>query len=278
MVDNKKPSSSAIKQPASTIAFAWEAFSLLHPDDWAPVTITGDRKEGYIRLASTGRLSCQVRWKESAKAGNLEDKLESYFGKIRTDARRAKSKLENHVEVEGDALSYQYSGFAHGKGKLFHDPVTSRVFFLEVTSTKADRLGTPFKAIEDSFETGPERWAVLGLDLRLPGQLKVEKKVFLSGRTQLILGGQRVTVDAQRWGFGEQLVAKHGFANWARAALDLRHAAATETDIGVVLELPSLLRGHSYALAKLQPERNQIVTVKVRTRKEHWRPTWEWFV
>jgi hypothetical protein len=241
------------------------------------VTISGTRKEGYVRLASTGRLSCQVRWKEALKPGDLEEKLESYFGKIRADARKAKSKIETFVEADGDALSYQYSGYAHGKGRLFHDTKTWRVFFLEVTSTKADRLGTPFKAIEESFESGAERWAVLGLDLRLPGYLKVEKKTFLSGRTQLMLGGQGVVVDAQRWGFGEQLIAKHGLGNWARAALEMPKAAMLEEDTQVALEQPSLLRGHSFALAKLQPDLNQIVSVKVRTRKSHWRPTWDWF-
>ncbi len=258
-------------------AFAWESFSLLHPDDWAPVTISGNRKEGYIRLASTGRLSCQVRWKEAEKAGNLEERLNNYLDKIKGDARKAKSKIETHFEASGDALSYQYSGYAHGKGKLFHDTKTWRVFFLEVTSTKSDRLGTPFKAIEDSFDTGGERWAVLGLDLRLPGYLKVEKKIFLSGRTQLMLGGKGVIIDAQRWGFGEQLLAKHGFADWARAALDMPKAAVTAGENSIVMELPSVLKGRSYALAKLQPELNQIVSVKVRTRKKEWRPSWDWF-
>ena len=277
MVEGKQAHPSPITHHPSKIRFAWESFSLLHPDDWAPVTITGNRKEGYVRLASTGRLSCQVRWKEADKAGNLEERLETYLGKIRADARKAKSKIETHSEPDGDGLGYQYSGYAHGKGRLFHDTKTWRVFFLEVTSTKADRLGAPFKAIEDSFETGKERWAVLGLDVMLPGYLKVEKKTFLSGRTQLILGGQGAVVDAQRWGFGEQLLAKHGFANWARAALEMEKAAVLEADAGIALELPNILRGPSYALAKLLPELNQIVSIKVRTRKPEWRPSWEWF-
>jgi hypothetical protein len=254
--------------------FAWEAFSLDHPEDWAPVTITGARKEGYVRIASTGRLSCQVRWKESATVPDLESKLDTYLEKIRADARKAKATIDSHCDAEGDGLSYQYEGFAHGRGRIFFDQTTERVFFLEVTSTKADRLAGPFRGIEGSFRTGDERWAVLGLNVLLPGVLKVERKAFLSGRTQLVLGVRGVTVDAQRWGFGTQLVEKHGLAGWAAAALEMKNAAVLADEHRVALESPGFTP--AYGLVQLQPERNQIVTIKVRTRKEQWRPSWDW--
>jgi hypothetical protein len=256
------------------LIFAWEGFSLRHPDDWAPVTITGGRSEGYVRIASTGKLACQVRWKHASSAPDLSRRLETYLDRLRADARKAKGKLETHTETEPDALSYQYGGFANGRGRIFYDAATQRVFFVELTSTKADRLGTPFRDIESSFETGPERWAVLGLDFTLPGELKVERKNFLSGRTTLVLGNRGVTVEAQRWGFGEQLAAKHGLTPWSMAALEMKGAAVFEQEDRVALERTGIFP--TYGLVKLQKEQNQIVTLKVKTRSPEWRPTWDW--
>ncbi len=261
------------------LIFAWEGFSLEHPDDWAPVSISGGRKEGYLRLGSSGRLALQVRWKSAADAANLNQKLDNYLDRLRSDAKKAKQTFRADADAEAQGVAtYKYSGSAYGRGAIFFSERAQRVFFLELTSSKNDSLLPVFRQIFSSFSAGErERWAVLGIDLTLPNVLKVERKEFLSGKTTLALKGTGVTVEAQRWGFAEELVRKHGLSSWAIAALAMPKAVVKETEGGVSLFQPGVLwTAPTYALAVLQTEWNQLATLKVTTKLAEWRPQWDW--
>lgn len=255
--------------------FGWEGFWFSHPDDWAPATLSGTRKEGYAGLASPGRIACQVRWKFSPEAGDLEKRLDTYFARLRKDAIKAKTKFDSGQEASGRGLRYFYSAGTNGKGSIFYDEATQRVFFVELFSPKNDRLGTPLKEVLDSFGTGRERWAVFGMDVTLPGPLKLEKKVFLSGKSALMLGGRGTSVELQRWAFGRQLMDRHGLEPWTRAALSMKSATAEVGDGRISLTRPSAVMP-THALAAFQAETNQLVTIKVRSRQAKWRPQWDW--
>ncbi|CAN5552702.1 hypothetical protein BH11ARM1_BH11ARM1_08800 [soil metagenome] len=258
------------------MTFAWEGFSLEHPEDWTPITLSGTRREGYARIASSGRISIQIRWKLSASDTDLSEKLAGYLTKLSRDSKK-KGPMQSKVEETENGLDYTYSGASSGRGSIFYDRRTARVFFLEVTSTKDDRLAGLFKETVNSFETGKERWALMGLDMILPGIATVEKKAFLAGKTELRLTARRAAIDAQRWGFGEQLVAKHGLEGWSRSAMQMPNAAAVVTDMGVALiEDGGLMRPPTFALVKREPEANRLVTVKVASRDAKWRPDWTW--
>jgi hypothetical protein len=260
------------------LIFAWEGFLLHHPDDWAPTTLSGDRGAGYVRIDSGGRLALQIRWKHSPNEVDLDARLESYFSSLRQGFAKNKQAFEPHVTRHGDRRVYKYSGGLQGKGVLFRDNDDSRVFFLELTSTsRNDRMLNTLSDIEASFEIGEERWAVLGLDVTLPGRLKMERKSFLSGKTLLQLSGRGVRVEAERWGFGDQLVAKHGLVEWARSAMAMPSATATEGEDAVALYTKgSLTSAPKYAVVKHQRERNQLSAVKVWTKRNDWRPMWDW--
>ena len=253
--------------------FGWEGFWFEHPEDWAPATISGTRDEGYVRIASGGRVACQVRWKRSSSAGDLDKKLDAYLAKLKKDNKKS---FESGTDSDGEHLRYYYSGDLTGKGAIFYDEPTKRVFFIELSSTKNDRLGTPLKSILGSFGSGRERWALYGLDVNFPDQIKIEKKVFLSGKTQLMFARRGVVLEAQRWAFGKQLIEKHGLEPWARAALSMKTAIVDVEDTRLELSKKLFLLPETRAVAVYQEERNQIVTLKVRSRINSWRPTWDW--
>lgn len=254
--------------------FGWEGFWFTHPEDWAPATISGDRREGYVRIASGGRIACQVRWKHAANAGDLEKRLEAYLLKLKKDSKK---DFESGTEGDGEMLRYYYSGALTGKGAIFFDEPTKRIFFIELSSTKSDRLGTPLKDILGSFGSGRERWAVFGLDVTFPAEIKPEKKIFLSGKTHLIFGRHGTTVEVQRWAFGKQLLQKHPQEAWTRAVLNLKRSQGSGDENFVELASPRpfpLL--NTFALSAFQEDRNQIVTIKVRSRNKLWRPQCDW--
>ncbi len=155
------------------------------------------------------------------------------------------------------------------------------MFFLEAVSTKADSLLSPFRAIANSFRSGNgvadrEPWAIFGLETSLPRGLRVERKEFRAGRTSLVLKGRRVVLRAERWGFGSQLVERHGLEPWARAALVMPRAEVHEEPMGLRLRQARLFPAPAEALVALQAERNQIVAIVATARDPKWRPEWDW--
>ncbi len=262
------------------MTFAWHGFALEHPEDWAPVMLTGARPEGFVRIASPGRQSLQIRWKASKPTVDLKSVLASYLERLSQDARKAKTEFRSHIDEDGERLTYRYSFGHHGRGAILRSELCGRVFFLEATSTKNDSLLPTFKKLLDSFEVveEPERWALFGLSLKLPKGLEVESKKLEAGRTKLVLTCKKARIEAQRMAFAEQLVAKHGLEPWARSIIELPKAESESSEKGIeFLQRGSLLSSPVFAMAQVQPERDQIVVVRVSTRDNARRPSWDWF-
>lgn len=263
------------------MTFGWQGFTLEHPEDWGPTSLTGARREGYARLSSPGRLAFQLRWKQVKSPGDLRERLNAYLDSLERDAKRAKTPFRRESEAQEERLIYRYSGVHHGRGALFYSEACGRIVFLEVVSTQNDSLLTPFRQLLASFRSeggeGRETWAVLGLRVRLPKGLIVDRRQFQAGRTRLSLHLGRVQVDANRWGFAEQLVQRHGLEAWARGALEMPGAESAMEPEGLRLREPGgLLKPRREALALVDYERNQITTLAVAGRSEEWRPEWDW--
>lgn len=259
--------------------FAWYGFRLRHPEDWAPATITGSRQEGYVRLASAETISGQIRWKSTKSSADLQAILDSYFAKLAQEAKRQKVSLSTSSdEVEG-RIDYKWSGRGRGQGSLLYSEACGRAFIVEASATNNRSVQGAHRLLMADFaspeEEEMEPWAVFGLEIRLPSGLQVTKQTFQSGRTRLEFRGKQGSIVAERWGFGEQIAARHTFQQWTMNAMAIPKAKITEEPEGLALVGNSLL-APTYGLAQFQHERNQIVTIRVTSRK--WRPTWDWLI
>ena len=291
--------------------FGWQGLSLQHPDDWAPVVLSGDRRSGYARLASPRALSLQIRW---APAGveSLDGALGRYLDRLSKDAQRKRQKFSREVHEEEALLRYRYRGETDGEGLLFPTE-DGRIAFIEALGESTTARAKAVDRARASFATGGERWSVLGLDFRLPGVLRVEKREFLAGRTSLVLAGRGVQATAERWGLAESLLARMSLTEWVQGRLG-RGWTIKEEGRGLVarraVAVPSVgtrrssdlvlgnasesqaasmraptegtatrfafLRSLEEAIALHQPEANQIVMIRVRSRDAAWRPQWDW--
>jgi hypothetical protein len=260
------------------VTFGWHGFSLEHPEDWAPVALSGHRKEGYVRIGSSGRLSAQVRWKSLGPKPDLQLFLNDYFRRLERDAKRAKVEFKRERDVTADEVAYAYKGATFGRG-MIRQGSCGRVFVVEVASTQNDSLKNPLRMVESTFRSGDPRdlWSVLGLRVTLPPDLEVEKREFLSGRTRLWLKNRVVQVAAERWAFADELLKVHPLQDWARAVLDAERAELIEEPHGLRLRWkPNVLRPRAEALVQYQPSLNQLVVVTAHTNKQEWRPEWDW--
>lgn len=260
------------------MTFGWEGFSFNHPDDWAPVVMSGHRREGYARIASPGRLILQCRWRKLRNAVDAERFLNSYLGRLERDSRHAGKTFTSERELEGGRVYYRYSGATTGRGAFFQCDEDGRAFVLELVSSRSDSMTRLLRDVLNSFRLAEEteRWSAFGLDLALPKGLEVERREFLAGKTRLAWRGKGVSLDAERWGFADQLLARHGLEAWARAVLDAERGTVAEEGSGLRFHVPGRLGAHAEAIVGHQPDRNQIVFVRSTSRQPFWRPQWDW--
>lgn len=263
------------------MTFGWEGFSLEHPEDWAPATLSGHRQEGYARVVSPDRLGIQIRWKAAKLNVGLKTALDSYLARLRNDAKKADVPFTSDIDQDGSQWTYRYHGVAHGRGALFFSKACGRLFFLELFSTHRDSLQTPFRQTLESFRSfGDDRnelWSVLGLHFLAPRGLIVERKDFQAGLIRLHMNVKGVHLRAERWGFAQQLVAQHGLEAWSRAVLELPKCPVETSAAGLRFVRNAFWpQSPVEALVKTEPDSNQILTLRVSTRRAEWSPQWNW--
>ncbi len=259
--------------------FGWQGFSLEHPEDWSPVTLTGTRSEGYACIASPGRSACQIRWKHSRRAPDLDSRLTQYFDRLRRDSKKGQEFFAER-EASEDRLLYRYRGQASARGGVFYSEACRRVFFIELVSTGRDSLLGAFRSVMGSFRSDAEPlepWAFFGLSVRLPSPLVAGKPTLLSGKSSIPFRGKGVRLRVERWGLADQLVKKHGLEAWSRGVTGLRSAESLEEHDGIrlVKRGRALMRSRE-AIIQHQREQNQIVLVAAEYTKAAWSPKWEW--
>ncbi len=264
--------------PTDDQTFAWQGFQIKHPEDWAPALVSGSRQEGYVRIASPDAASFQIRWKDIKRNADLLRSLDEYLSRLAKDARKLKTKFSSQVEQVDGQWRYKWSGAGNGKGAVFE--AGGRVFFLEASSTSNKSIQTPFRDLHQSFRLaeGPtELWSLFSLSVRLRPGLLVDKQVFHSGRTRVEWRDRQGRIIAERWGFGEQILAKHTFEEWAKSSIGMPKAKVKEVAQGLELETSRLFL-KTYGLAKFDADLNQLTTLKVVCRSAKGRPSWDWLI
>ncbi|MBX3118835.1 MAG: hypothetical protein KF784_07195 [Fimbriimonadaceae bacterium] len=233
-----------------------------------------------MRLSSTGVQALQIRWKLQKGAFDGEALIDGYFSKLKSDAKRFKVPFRReHKEVGEFEHEYRWVGQGQGRGVLFLEPISNRVFFLEVTGDRSASLLSQVRAARSSFQTAAdsrELWSVFGLQALIPSGLALDSKRFESGRTRLMFKHRLTKVEVERWAMGSQLVAKHGLESWAKSNLGWESAETVEEDGGLRLVGKARLGQRREAIVQLQPEPNQICIVKSSFRDAQWRPEWDW--
>lgn len=238
------------------MTFGWYGWRFEHPEDWAPVLLSGDRRAGLAQIVSPDRGRVELRWSTGSPR---RDPLDAY----RKKAERAKA-----LDWRSDGEFYSYrTAEAEFSGRLL--AAGDRSALLEVSAPKLPRLS---KELLYSLEA-PERdvWAVLGMVATLPPAAAVTRRQLLAGRTTLFLRKGRSDMTLERWGLAESLLAGRDLDAWLEGlAPDLTFEEpgirSAKRPFGREIRL----------VARHQPERNQLVLARSEGRDSAWRAELAW--
>ncbi len=265
--------------------FGYQGFSFDHPDEWEPVSLSGKLNQGYVRLANGQGGAIQVRWEPSKALPDLEAAAKNYIAQLRKDAKKDRVAFDSQLLDDGEQTTFQIQSAISRRGTLLHCAETKRTFIVEVSSPKRSNHERVLKPLIRSFQSGGEEvlWAFLGLAVKLPKEFELTRTVLIAGRTGIELKSNRAKVTAERWGFAEDLIRAKGFAAWIEAVARVSgEVEERDTEVSIVRRRPFPLSSKK-VIARLQPERNQVVWVMLesgigRNRLVPGMPVWEWIV
>lgn len=262
--------------------FGWQGFRFDHPADWAPVVLIGTAKSGRVRLDAKDSLSIQVRWKASPHPPDGESALRTYLKNLHRDAARARTPFSSNVQQDGAAWRYSWSSKLHALGIYWFAPELKRTFLVEAVGTSKNPPKKALEAVWERFELSPGDpwlWSLYGLALKLPTGFQLVQPTLRAGRTTLEFRARGARLVAERWGFGRQLVEKHGLAEWAASLHRLPQGSGTtdgprfhwkgERRIGWFPSRTVLVRNDE--------ERNHLTSVVCDFRSKDLEPQWDWF-
>jgi hypothetical protein len=244
----------------TTRRLGWQGISFEHLAELSPVVLSGDRRQGYVRLEGPGH-QLQVRWERFKDEPEPETRvfaLENYFKKLNT--------TDFKLTPSADAVHYR-SGKTVGclLDRGFHRVI------VEATSKVALQLAQTTLEVHE----GPGPWMLYGLELRLPEELSLFKQELLSGKTVLHFRARGVEMVAERWALGQELLQKGSLSDWASARLGWKSALVREDGAGLRARKPGFVP--ETALIYQEFERNQLLLLKTRSRLVKWEPSWSWF-
>ena len=259
------------------VKFGWQGFEFDHGDEFGPAVLGGNTQKGYVRLQDGDSKIIQVRWL-LATAEPSEHSLDAYFKRLRHDFRKQTGfRIESRV-VDG-SLRYFYDAKLKASGVARYFPEHERVYLVESLAKHRTGADKELNRAESSFAVNldRQRWAVLGLNVRLPGPLRVQKSKLLSGRVSLELATRGVRITVERWALAKQLLAQHDYPSWVEAVAKVKGTVSEPTTGLLRIDAVRPFGLRQTVISSVDPVHNQIVFIRAQYRNTRWEPQWDWF-
>jgi hypothetical protein len=238
-------------------------------EDWRPAALTGNRKQGYVRLEAGSHDLLQIRWEYCKEAPHdLLRRTEKYLAGLQQAAKRRQQNLTFTSSEIGKHVDFKWNADAKGVGRLLFDEATKRVFILERSADKRDSVVAEAHKVFDSFQSydGVTPWSVLGFEVRLPTEFELEKFKFLTGRLTLNFKAKGIALTAERWSLADSILKKHDILDWTRGLIGDGEIYATPYGLSLTIK-PKLPAGRTIeGYVRHDEENNRLLVLKAAHR------------
>ena len=122
--------------------FGWAGIQLEIPHTWEISGISGDEKNGYLRLDDSEMPRLELKWaKTRKKKPDLHNTLDEYFKLVRKNYKRGGNvSFRRNVDLIKDedflkdstVLGFSWKGGIRANGLIIHNPNTKRIIIVQV--------------------------------------------------------------------------------------------------------------------------------------------------
>src|SRR5438067_11624270 len=127
----------------------WQGVSVRVPEEWSPVSVSGEGETGYLRVASPDTRSLEIKWEETKGAVSVPDALARYFKKLRRTAKKTRHELKirerpkqiGSLRPQNQApISYTWEADRRALGVIWHCSECRRMVSAGVVGMGEDDL------------------------------------------------------------------------------------------------------------------------------------------
>ncbi len=204
--------------------FGWAGIQLEIPKTWEISGISGDEKNGYLRLDDDEIPRLELKWaKAKKKKPDLHKTLDEYFKLVRKNYKRGGNvsfrRNVEHVKDEdflkgNTVLGFSWKGGIRANGIIFHNPTTKRITIVQVMGRIKENwrpiVHRIFRSVSDKGDPNHTIWSAYGLKLAVPNNYKLEKQKLLSGYLLFAFTrGKTKKISVERYGPAEVLLNEY---------------------------------------------------------------------
>lgn len=201
--------------------FGWAGIQLEIPTTWEISGISGDEKNGYLRLDDQDMPRLELKWaKTRKKKPDLHATLDDYFKLVRKNYKRAGnvsfrrniSLIKDEDFLKGSTvLGFSWKGSIRANGLIVHTPGTKRITIVQVMGRLKENwrpiVLRIFESISDKVDQKHKVWSAYGLRLSVPATYKLESQKLLSGYLLFAFNkGKNLKISVERYGPAEVLL------------------------------------------------------------------------
>ncbi len=238
--------------------FGWAGITLEIPDDWELSGLSGDDKNGYLRLDDSEMPRLELKWSQSKqKKPDLHRVLDAYFKLVRKNFERKDTPF--HVQrnvnlikddqfLKGrDAVFFSWKGNVRANGVIFHCQACKRITIVQMIGGIKENLREKTARILESVQDHPNGqmtlWSAYQLHVQVPRRYRLEKHHLLSGYLlfSFVDGSRKVSVE--RYGLADVALKEHDLESWFRA----KYAKA--------------IRGYGFSIESFQDDADERLTL-----------------
>ena len=209
--------------------FGWLGFTWRAPGDWTVGAVSGDAKEGYLRVDGREAPRLELRWSPKQGTPDLERTVTRY---LRTLERSRKGEPPAEVDTDAKFISrrklgqdtmraYTWKGRTVGYGVAWACKQCGRVVLAQVLG-RPEEKGLEALAVRvlSSLEDHPRgdwiTWALYDLHTEMPKDFELAGSQLRAGLTQLSFKRDPERVVIARWGMAETALRGKSLEQWAQ--------------------------------------------------------------
>ena len=204
--------------------FGWAGIQLEIPTTWEISGISGDEKNGYLRLDDAEMPRLELKWaKARKKKPDLHKTLDEYFKLVRKNYKRGGNvSFRRNVDLIKDedflkdctVLGFSWKGGIRANGLIVHNPDTKRITIVQVMGRLKENwrptVQRIFRSMSDQGDPQNTVWSAYGLRLAVPNNYKLEKQKLLSGYLMFAFArGRYRKICVERYGPAEVLLNEY---------------------------------------------------------------------
>lgn len=216
---------------------AWQGVLVHVPQDWDIAAISGDRKQGYLRIDDRDKMPrVEIKWQAASGFVDVEGVVDQYLRDLTKKCKRD----EPEIDVERDARvvskrrmgkrdlnCFAWRGEVEGYGAAWYCEDCERVVVMQVMAT-ADEDGQELAGeIIGTMQDHPEEdwitWSTYGLTMETPERFELTNQKLMAGLIELHFADRGEELVGARWGMANVSLRERSLESWARSEIRQYH-------------------------------------------------------